>query len=603
MGSQPANLVQLARKRAGHSSKKSAADADAARSSSSAQAGYAAAGAVMPASFARIPVLGPEDRPSDRPTATSRHPYVALRRQPMPGADGNVPEAEGAQSAHVHGYRRADKQESAAERTPVPPDAEAVLRTGGAPIPQVVRADMERQLGHDFGRVRVHAGPESTSAAERLQAAAFTVGEDVVFGAGSLAIQTRDGRALLLHELRHVVEQRTGARPREVARQATGQRVPQASGQAAPVLSDPKDRIMEALGRNDSVDFLNRLWDLTAAQRSVLDGDADFLHRVHRILHGLSFWSFRLILRFGNNRPVMTRQLYDAVHERRALDILDMLRSFPDLRDETKVPGVVDMLGEELHDTPIHGPILSVATARVTATSLYAGGFSEAHFDVPKGGGPVALMSFPGSAEFTLTRAGAEIRVLVRIRFVRKSHPSETFDLPEKQRAGWRNAIESAWNGRFTVFNGTTRLNVVFVPMFVLQQGDSPDFTVTMDEGSKYVRANETNWWLGQEDSVAAHEFGHMVGDPDEYGLPAHAADIPAAKVPDPSERRRSSVEGLGPGVRTQPSPDGGLEALGLMGRNVAGSRAEARHAWLVLDQINSTMRAAGEAPFQLEMR
>ena len=562
----------------------------------------------MPASFARIPVLGPEDRPSDRPTTTSRHPYVALRRQPLPGANGNVPEAEGAQSAHVRAYRRADRQELAAERTPVPPDAEPVLRTGGALLPQAVRADMERQLGHDFSRVKVHAGPESTSAAERLQAAAFTVGEDMVFGAGRLTLQTRDGRALLLHELRHVVEQRTAARPREVARQATGQTAPPASGQAAPVLSDPKERIMEALGRNDSVDFLNRLRDLTAAQRSVLDGDADFLHRVHSIMHGLSFWSFRLTLRFGSNRPVMTRQLYDAVAERRAMDILDMLRSFPDLRDETKIPGVVEMLREALRDTPIRDPILSVATARVTATSPYAHTFAEAHFDVPKGGGPVELRKFTDFVKFTLTRAGAEIRVLVRIHFVRCSDPSETVDLPEKQRVGWRNAIERAWNGRFTVFNGTTRLNVVFVPMFVLEQSDSPNFNVTVDEGptdkcANDERSDEYHWRLGQEDSVAAHEFGHMVGDPDEYGLPARAADIPATMVPDPSERRRSSVEGLGPGVKIQPSPDGGLEALGLMGRNVAGSRAEARHAWLVLDQINSTMRAAGEAPFQLEMR
>jgi hypothetical protein len=297
----------------------------------------------------------------------------------------------------------------------------------------------------------------------------------------------------------------------------------------------------------------------------------------------------------------MARQLYLAVSERRVQDILDLLRSFPPLRDETAVPGVVDMLHEEFYGTPNHGPILSVATGRVIARTTYAGQVPEAHIDVPTGGGAPRLKPFGGAVNFALERTGSEVRVIVRIRFVKKANRLETFYLPEAKRIGWRYAIDRAWNGRFTVFNGSTRLNVVFVPMFVTDPSESPDFTVTIDDGRSYIRADETAWWLWQEDSVAAHEFGHMVGNPDEYGLPAHGSDIPATMVPDPTERGRSSVEGLGPGVRIRPSPAGGTEALGLMGANVPGSRAEARHAWRVLNQINSTMRGAGEAQFRLE--
>ncbi len=450
---------------------------------------------------------------------------------------------------------------------------------------------MERRLGHDFSRVRVHAGREPAAAARRLQAAAFTVGEDVVWGADRFTSQAGDAESVLLHELKHVVEQRTGVRPREMARQL------------AHVLGDPQVSVLEALDRHDGREFLNRLHGLTELQRVFLAGDADFMRRVHAVMRGLAFWTVRLILRYGSEpQPLMVRKLYSAVSDRRVADILDLLRSFPALRDETVAPGVVDMLHEELYGTANHGPILSVATGRVTATAGHSGRFDEAHIDVPKGGGKPGLMKFGSRTKFMLARTASEVRVIVRIRFVQSGKPAQTFSLPEAKRIGWRYAIDRAWNGRFTVFNGTARLNVVFVPMFVTDSSELPDFEVEIDTSKDYVRADVTHWWLNQEDKVAAHEFGHMVGNPDEYGLPAHASDIPVATVPDPGQRRRSSVEGLGPGVKTRASAAGGTEAVGLMGANDDGSRAEARHAWTVLSQINSGLRAPGENAFRLEV-
>jgi hypothetical protein len=66
---------------------------------------------------------------------------------------------------------------------------------------------MEPRFNHDFGRVRVHAGPLAAESARAVGAQAFTVGQDVVFNEGKYAPSTTEGKRLLAHELSHVVQQ------------------------------------------------------------------------------------------------------------------------------------------------------------------------------------------------------------------------------------------------------------------------------------------------------------------------------------------------------------------------------------------------------------
>ncbi|NTU83536.1 MAG: DUF4157 domain-containing protein [Chloroflexales bacterium] len=84
---------------------------------------------------------------------------------------------------------------------------QAVRQGGGQPLDPATRAFMEPRLGHDFGRVRVHAGPRAAEAARSVGARAFTVGRDVAFGTGQYAPGTAEGRRLLAHELVHTVQQ------------------------------------------------------------------------------------------------------------------------------------------------------------------------------------------------------------------------------------------------------------------------------------------------------------------------------------------------------------------------------------------------------------
>jgi hypothetical protein len=88
---------------------------------------------------------------------------------------------------------------------PAPPASlERVLAQPGQPLGDGPRQDMERRLGHDLSAVRVHADAGAGDSARALRAAAYTVGNDVVFAPGRYAPGTPAGRQLLAHELTHV---------------------------------------------------------------------------------------------------------------------------------------------------------------------------------------------------------------------------------------------------------------------------------------------------------------------------------------------------------------------------------------------------------------
>jgi Domain of unknown function (DUF4157) len=88
------------------------------------------------------------------------------------------------------------------------PVLDVVGKGTGQPLGPKVRADMEARLGSDFSDVRVHASPQATEAAEAVDAQAFTVGNNVVFGDGRYDVSSTPGRKLLAHELAHVVQQK-----------------------------------------------------------------------------------------------------------------------------------------------------------------------------------------------------------------------------------------------------------------------------------------------------------------------------------------------------------------------------------------------------------
>ena len=88
-----------------------------------------------------------------------------------------------------------------------PASIDRALSGSGRPLERSLRDDMERRFGHDFSRVRVHSGATAEESARDVGARAYTVGSDIVFGAGEFSPGTQAGRRLLAHELTHVVQQ------------------------------------------------------------------------------------------------------------------------------------------------------------------------------------------------------------------------------------------------------------------------------------------------------------------------------------------------------------------------------------------------------------
>lgn len=91
---------------------------------------------------------------------------------------------------------------------PVP--AAAVPASGGALAP-ALRGHFEPRLGVDLGAVRVHHDAAAARSARGVAARAYTVGSDIVFGAGEYRPATAAGSALLAHELVHVRQHMQGA--------------------------------------------------------------------------------------------------------------------------------------------------------------------------------------------------------------------------------------------------------------------------------------------------------------------------------------------------------------------------------------------------------
>jgi len=95
----------------------------------------------------------------------------------------------------------------AAPISAVPPIVHDVLNSPGQPLDAGTRAFMEPRFGYDFSQVRVHADAKAAESTWAVNALAYTVGRDVVFGTGQYELGTSEGRRLVAHELTHVVQQ------------------------------------------------------------------------------------------------------------------------------------------------------------------------------------------------------------------------------------------------------------------------------------------------------------------------------------------------------------------------------------------------------------
>jgi hypothetical protein len=121
-----------------------------------------------------------------------------------------------------------------------------VVQTAGFALPETDKAFFGKRLGHNFSDVRIHTGPEADASTNNLHAKAYSVGNHIVFKDGQYNPATQAGKALLAHELTHVVQQQHGV-------QAI-QRAPEGKEITAPL---PKVAVVEEKTGNASFTAAN----------------------------------------------------------------------------------------------------------------------------------------------------------------------------------------------------------------------------------------------------------------------------------------------------------------------------------------------------------
>jgi hypothetical protein len=186
------------------------------------------------------------------------------------------------------------------------------LHSPGRPLDAATRSLMERGFGHDFSSVRLHTGPDAARIASSLDAAAYTVGSDIVFNDGQHDPRTHGGRRLIAHELGHVVQQRGNAASASAGAESEADRASRRAAFGIPIrsalgavpfgmvqCSPLSDAVKKDVGPTPTVEeLLTRLGqgdvqagqsdtDLDAEIDRLLNNRADDIWLAKRVWHGL----------------------------------------------------------------------------------------------------------------------------------------------------------------------------------------------------------------------------------------------------------------------------------------------------------------------------
>ena len=86
-------------------------------------------------------------------------------------------------------------------------EADKVVKQALEGTPSRTEKKIQPPFGYDFSQVHIHTDVKAAESAQAINALAYTVGRDIVFGAGQYSPHSTQGRRLLTHELAHVVQQ------------------------------------------------------------------------------------------------------------------------------------------------------------------------------------------------------------------------------------------------------------------------------------------------------------------------------------------------------------------------------------------------------------
>lgn len=152
--------------------------------------------------------IGEADDPLEREADRAADAVLAGSRVPPLSPVATRPQLKCADCEEEEGAVRMKQAAPAAATVPgeAPAIVQDVLRSPGQPLDAQTRAYFEPRFGADFSGVRIHTDWQAALSATRMNANAYTIGQDIVFGADRFAPTTVNGRRLVAHELAHVVQ-------------------------------------------------------------------------------------------------------------------------------------------------------------------------------------------------------------------------------------------------------------------------------------------------------------------------------------------------------------------------------------------------------------
>jgi hypothetical protein len=179
------------------------------------------------------PLIPQEDLPGkdSEPRARespAKHPETAQPEAPYdPAVDRTLTPSVLQRAQRAYGNQASQRivQRAAAAQRQPQTEEELAPAGGGQPLDKTSRGALEGYFGTGLSDVRVHTDPGAATAADSIDAQAYTAGRDIYFASGMYAPSSSSGQRLLAHEVAHVVQQSSGKQPTIAAKSAQGAKI------------------------------------------------------------------------------------------------------------------------------------------------------------------------------------------------------------------------------------------------------------------------------------------------------------------------------------------------------------------------------------------
>jgi hypothetical protein len=154
------------------------------------------------------------DDPVRRPAYTTNIRLGNAQRQldlaPAPGRAMRTDKLNGPNGIRASGLLSRKARDSNGVADGAEQAVGAASSSSGTALPDPLMRKFEGSLGADLSGVRVHTGDSSVAANEAVGARAYTLGQDIHFGAGQYDPSSAGGQHLLAHEVAHTQQQSGG---------------------------------------------------------------------------------------------------------------------------------------------------------------------------------------------------------------------------------------------------------------------------------------------------------------------------------------------------------------------------------------------------------